>query len=96
MSAMRTVYRFWITIVAAAVVLQIAFAGYGAFYSAHKVADATINEDTFDEGWGLHVGFGYLVFLLTLVAVIASSDAKTRYRPASPPFEIQFLVPFRT
>jgi len=70
MSAMRTVYRFWITIVAAAVVLQIAFAGYGAFYSAHKVADATINEDTFDEGWGLHVGFGYLVFLLTLVAVI--------------------------
>ena len=70
MSAMRTVYRFWITIVAAAVVLQISFAGYGAFYSAHKVADATINEDTFDEGWGLHVGFGYLVFLLTLVAVI--------------------------
>lgn len=76
MNALRTVYRYWISIVALAVVAQIAFAGYGAFYSAHKVADATINEDTFDEGWGLHVGFGYLVFLMTLVAVVLALLAR--------------------
>jgi hypothetical protein len=76
MNALRTVYRYWISIVALAVVAQIAFAGYGAFYAADKVADATINEDTFEEGWGLHIGFGYLVFLMTIVAVVLALLAR--------------------
>ena len=59
-------------------IAQIAFAGYGAFYSADKVADAAIDEDTFDDGWGLHVGFGYLVFLMTLIAVDPGPPGTTR------------------
>lgn len=68
---MRTVYRYWISIVAAAVLVQIAFAGYGAFYAAHKIDDeTTIDEDIFMDGFGLHTGFGYLVVLMGLLALV--------------------------
>ena len=52
----EAVYRVWAAIVVAAVLLQIAFAGYGAFYVASKVDDNPVNQDTFDDGWGLHLG----------------------------------------
>jgi uncharacterized protein DUF6220 len=76
MSALRAVYRYWISIVAAAVVVQIALAGYGAFYAADKVSDASINEDTFEDGFGAHIGLGYLIFLATLIAVILALVAR--------------------
>jgi Family of unknown function (DUF6220) len=66
----EAVYRVWAAIVVAAVLLQIGFAGYGAFYVASKVDDNPVSQDTFDEGWGLHLGFGYLVVLLGLVFLL--------------------------
>jgi Family of unknown function (DUF6220) len=76
MNALRAVYRYWISLLALAVVTQIAFAGYGAFYTVEKVHDASINEDVFEDGWGLHIGFGYLVFLATVLAVILALLAR--------------------
>ena len=76
MSALRAVYRYWISILAAAIVVQIAFAGYGAFYTVKKVADSSIDENTFEDGWGAHIGFGYLIFLGALVAVILALLAR--------------------
>lgn len=76
MSAFRTVYRFWISILAVAVLVQIAFAGYGAFYATDKVHDATIDESTFEDGFGLHIGFGYLILLGVLLAVIIALLAR--------------------
>ena len=73
---MLTVYRYWAWIVVAAVVLQIAFAGYGAFYVAEAVGDNPVNEDKFDDGWGLHLGFGYLVVLLILVFLLIAFAAR--------------------
>ena len=73
---MEVVYRVWAAIVTAAVLLQIGFAGYGAFYVANKVDDAPINDDTFMDGWGLHSGFGYLVILLGLVFVLVALAAR--------------------
>ena len=67
---MRAVYKYWASIVYLAVVLQIGFAGYGAFFVAKEVEGATIDEDKFMDGWGLHAGFGYLVVLLGLVLLI--------------------------
>ena len=54
------------------VVLQIGFAGYGAFYAAHKLEDegSSITDKTFQDGFGLHAGFGYLVILAGLVLMI--------------------------
>jgi hypothetical protein len=76
MSAFRTVYRFWISILAVAVLVQIAFAGYGAFYATEKVHDASIDESTFEDGFGLHTGFGYLILLGVLLAVIIALLAR--------------------
>jgi len=54
------------------VVLQIGFAGYGAFYATEKLSDegSTITDKTFEDGFGLHIGFGYLVFLAGVVLLI--------------------------
>jgi hypothetical protein len=67
---MRAVYRWWTAIVFAAVLIQIAFAGYGAFYVVDKVDDPlkSITSDGVDHGWTLHQ-FGYIVILLGILLV---------------------------
>jgi hypothetical protein len=68
----KTLYKWWAALVLVAVVLQIGFAGYGAFYIANKVDGdgKTIDEDGFTDGFGLHMGFGYLIWLLGLVFLV--------------------------
>ena len=69
---MRTVYWFWSIVVLVMVVLQIAFAGYGAFYAAHKLNDegSSITDKTFEHGFGIHAGFGYFVWLAGIVLLV--------------------------
>jgi hypothetical protein len=59
-------------ILTAAIVVQIGLAGYGAFYAANKLdgEGATIDDDTFMDGFGFHAGFGYLVILLGLIFML--------------------------
>jgi hypothetical protein len=82
MSAFRTIYRFWVTILTAAVVVQIGFAGYGAFDTADKLSHkgAAINEKSFEDSFGLHIGLGYFIFLGTLVLLLLSFGARGRRR----------------
>jgi hypothetical protein len=67
---MRAVYRWWTAILFAAVLLQIAFAGYGAFYVVDKVNDPpkSITSHGVDHGWNLHQ-FGWIVILLGILLV---------------------------
>ena len=69
---MRTVYWFWSIVVMVMVALQIAFAGYGAFYATHKLEDdgSSITDKTFEDGFGIHIGFGYIVFLAGVVLLV--------------------------
>lgn len=67
---MRTVYRWWATIVLLAIVVQVGFAGYGAFFVAHKVDKGIVNESKFEDGFSLHAGFGYLVVLAGLILLV--------------------------
>ena len=57
---MRTVYWVWSMILFASIIVQIGFAGYGAFYAANKLDDegSTIDDEMFMDGFGLHVGLG--------------------------------------
>ena len=82
MQALRTIYRYWITLVWLAVIAQIAGAAYGGFYAAEKLGDMhgtdeqkKVSEKVFDHGFGFHTGFGYLIFLgavvLLLLALVA-------------------------
>ena len=72
---MATVYRWWAAILTLAVVVQIGFAGYGAFNASEKLEDNdSISKKAFEDGWDPHTGFGYIVFLgavlLFLIALV--------------------------
>ena len=69
---MQTLYKWWAGLLLVAVVLQVGFAGYGAFFVAGKVDGdgKTIDEDAFMDGFGIHAGFGYLVWLLGLIFLV--------------------------
>jgi hypothetical protein len=75
---MRVVFRWWAVLVFAAVLLQIAFAGYGAFYVVDKADDASkaISNDQVDHGFNPHSAWGYLVILLGIVLVPLAFAAK--------------------
>ena len=69
---MRTLYRWWAALLFLLVVVQVGLAGYGAFYAANKLEDegATIDEDVFFDGFGLHAGFGYFLILAGLIFML--------------------------
>jgi hypothetical protein len=75
---MRAVYRWWTAIVIVAVLVQIAFAGYGAFYTVDKADEKAkvITNDGVGHGWSPHSGFGYLVILLGILLVPIAFAAK--------------------
>jgi hypothetical protein len=77
--ALRTIFRYWLWILLAAVVLQIAFAGFGAFDVVDKVASegASIDEESVEDSWGLHIGFGYLILLGAIVTFLLALAART-------------------
>jgi hypothetical protein len=74
----RAVFRYWLWLLLAVVVLQIAFAGLGAFDVVEKVSEAgtSVDEEAIDDSWGLHIGFGYLVLLGGLVTVVLALVAR--------------------
>jgi len=74
----RLIYKFLMTLVAIAVVVQIGAAGYGAFYAANHLKD---DGDTFahhgwEHGWSFHSGFGYTVVLAILIALVLALVAR--------------------
>src|SRR5262245_51908110 len=79
---MKAVYRIWVMILTAAVVLQIFFAGMGAFDTADKVSSegATVDEKSFEDSFGAHIGLGYLIFLGTIVLLLFSFGTRDRKR----------------
>ncbi len=82
MKAFQAIYRFWVTILTAAVVIQIFLAGYGAFDAAGKLEDegSSIDEESFHNGFEPHIALGYLIFLGTLVLLLLSFGARGRGR----------------
>jgi hypothetical protein len=66
--ALRSVYRYWSWVIFGLVVVQVGLAGYGAFYVANKVDEGTVNEDKFEDGFGIHWVVGMLIVLLMLIA----------------------------
>ncbi len=81
MSVFRSIYKYWVSILTAAVVVQIFAAGYGAFDTADKTTGGgTVNEDSFEDSFGLHIGLGYLIFLGTIVLLLLSFGARGKQR----------------
>jgi hypothetical protein len=77
---MAAVYKYLAGLVFLAVIVQIGFAGYGAFSVASDVDDGPVNEDRFEDVFGMHAGFGYLVVLLGLILLVVSLIARHRVK----------------
>jgi hypothetical protein len=75
--ALRTIYRYWLLVMLAAVVLQIAFAGYGAFavYDAAGAGEIQ-TEDDFFERFTLHAILGLLLVLAGLILFLLALGAR--------------------
>lgn len=76
MQALRTIYRYWSALLFLAVLVQIGAAGYGAFYAADKADPGPLSEDSFSSGFDVHNGFGYAIFLGTLVLLLLALGAR--------------------
>jgi hypothetical protein len=77
---MAAVYKYLAGLVFLAVLLQIGFAGYGAFAVAKDTDGGTVNEDRFEDVFGIHAGFGYLVVLLGLSLLVVALIARHRIK----------------
>jgi hypothetical protein len=77
---MSAVYKYLAGVVFLAVLLQIGFAGYGAFAVANDVDDGVVDQDRFDDVFGIHLGFGYLVVLGGLILLVVSLVARRRMK----------------
>lgn len=69
---MQTLYKWWAGLLLVAVIVQVGLAGYGAFYVAHKVDGdgKSIDTNGFEDGFGIHMGFGYIVWLLGIAFLV--------------------------
>src|SRR5471030_2190169 len=72
-NSLRAIYRFWAMLIFAAVIVQVALAGYGAFSAAKKVGDGpndttpSLTNKQWDHGFGPHDALGYIIFLATIL-----------------------------
>jgi hypothetical protein len=78
MKILRGIYKFWMTAIAIAVVVQIGAAGYGAFYAANHLKD---DGDTFahhgwEHGWNVHSGLGWIIVYAILIALLLALVAR--------------------
>jgi hypothetical protein len=70
MTALRTIYRWWLTLMLAAIVVQIGLAGLGAFSALDKAVGGSVDEDGFYDSFIAHAILGQLIVLGSLVLVI--------------------------
>jgi hypothetical protein len=73
---MRAIYRFWVSLMTAAVVVQVGLAGYGAFDVAHRADKHTVNKHFFDHAFTPHGALGELIVLSGLVLLLLSFGAR--------------------
>jgi hypothetical protein len=77
MNALRTIFRWWVLIMLVAVIVQVGFAGIGAFDVADKAtAGATLDEDSFYDSFTLHSALGSLLVLAGLLLLILALVAR--------------------
>ena len=78
MQALRAVYKYFSALLVLGVLVQIGFAGYGAFFVSASLEDKgdTLGHEPFDHAWRFHVGFGYIVVYATVLAFLLALAAR--------------------
>jgi heme A synthase len=62
--------------------VQIFFAGFGAFDNVHKLNKdgSTIDQDSFNHSFDLHIALGYFIWLGGVIFLLISFGTRTRSR----------------
>lgn len=76
MNALRSIFRWWVTIMFVGVILQIGFAGLGAFDALDKAMEGSVDEKAFFDSFELHAILGQLLVLSSLVLFILALVAR--------------------
>jgi hypothetical protein len=76
--ALRAIYKYFSALVVLGVLVQIGFAGYGAFFVSASLEDEsdTLGHKAFDHAWRFHTGFGYIVVYGTVLAFLLALLAR--------------------
>jgi heme A synthase len=71
---MRTAFRWLTSALFAAIVVQVGFAGYGAFDVIHKAEQASVSvpKKTIEDAFNAHAALGAIIVLLMFVLLIVS------------------------
>jgi hypothetical protein len=80
---MRTAFRIIATLTSLAVIVQVGFAGYGAFNAVDKADDAgSVTKTSLENGFDPHGVLGTIVVVLMLLLLIVALVARYRIRIA--------------
>jgi hypothetical protein len=76
--ALRAIYKYWAGLLVLAVLVQIGFAGYGAFFVSNHLGDKgdQLEHPAFEHAWRFHVGFGYIVVYATVILFLLGLAAR--------------------
>jgi hypothetical protein len=78
-NALNAVYKWATAVIVAMVVVQIGAAGYGAFSVAEKLPhdnSTPVTGKQWDDFFSFHTGFGYIVFIASIVLLILALAAR--------------------
>jgi hypothetical protein len=75
---LRAIYRYFAALLFVGVLVQIGFAGYGAFFVSASLEDKgdTLGHEPFDHAWRFHVDFGYIVVYATVLLLLIGLVAR--------------------
>ena len=76
MNALRAIYRWWLTLMFAAIIVQIGFAGLGVFDALDKAVAGSVDEDSFYDSFFPHAVLGQLLVLSSLILFILALVAR--------------------
>ena len=74
----HTIYRYWTAALFVGVLVQIGFAGYGAFFVSSQLDDKNdaLGHEPFEHAWRFHVDFGYIVVYATVILFLLGLIAR--------------------
>jgi hypothetical protein len=70
--ALRAIYDYLAVLLFVGVLVQVGFAGYGAFFASAVLEDegSVLHHEALDHAWRFHVGFGYIVVYATVLLFV--------------------------
>ena len=80
---MRQAFRIIASLLSLAVVVQVGFAGYGAFNAIDKADNASVSKKTIENGFDPHGFLGSIILVLMIVLVVIALIGRIKIRTAA-------------